>query len=46
VLGFALAGDFREGRCPALPAVSLYWHFVDVVWVFVLTVVYILPHLR
>jgi heme/copper-type cytochrome/quinol oxidase subunit 3 len=46
VLGMALAGDFKQGRCTALPAVSLYWHFVDVVWVFVLTVVYILPHLR
>jgi heme/copper-type cytochrome/quinol oxidase subunit 3 len=46
VLGMALAGDFKQGRHPALPAVGLYWHFVDVVWVFVLTVVYILPHLR
>ena len=27
-------------------AVGLYWHFVDAVWVFVLSVVYILPHLR
>jgi heme/copper-type cytochrome/quinol oxidase subunit 3 len=46
VLGLALAGDFKQGRSPALAAVGLYWHFVDVVWVFVLTVVYILPHLR
>ncbi|MGI8435851.1 MAG: cbb3-type cytochrome c oxidase subunit I, partial [Chthoniobacterales bacterium] len=46
MLGLALAGDFRKGKSPALPAVSLYWHFVDVVWVVVLTVVYILPRLR
>ncbi len=46
VLGLALAGDFRKGRSPALPAVGLYWHFVDVVWVIVLSVVYILPRLR
>lgn len=46
VLGLALAGDFKEGHSPALGAVSYYWHFVDVVWVFVLTVVYILPLLR
>ncbi len=45
-LGLALAGDFRKGRAPALPAIGLYWHFVDVVWVIVLSVVYILPHLR
>ncbi len=46
MLGLALAGDFRKGRSPALPAIGLYWHFVDVVWVIVLSVVYILPHLR
>ncbi len=46
VLGLALAGDSRKKPWPALNAVGLYWHFVDVVWVFVLSVVYILPHLR
>jgi heme/copper-type cytochrome/quinol oxidase subunit 3 len=46
VLGLSLAGDFEKGRSPALKVVGLYWHFVDVVWVFVLSVVYILPHLR
>jgi cytochrome c oxidase subunit 1/cytochrome c oxidase subunit I+III len=45
VLGLALAGDFKADRPPAaLEAVGIYWHFVDIVWVFVLTVVYILPH--
>jgi heme/copper-type cytochrome/quinol oxidase subunit 3 len=24
---------------------GIYWHFVDIVWIFVLTVVYIIPHL-
>ena len=46
VLGLALAGDFKQGRSSALVAVGLYWHFVDVVWVLVLTVVYILPRLQ
>jgi heme/copper-type cytochrome/quinol oxidase subunit 3 len=46
VFGLALAGDFKKGRSSALAAVGLYWHFVDVVWVFVLSVVYILPYLR
>jgi cytochrome c oxidase subunit 1/cytochrome c oxidase subunit I+III len=46
VLGLALAGDFVKGRAPALRAVGLYWHFVDVVWVLVLSVVYIFPHLQ
>jgi cytochrome c oxidase subunit I len=46
VLGLALAGDFQQRRSPTLQAVGLYWHFVDLVWVLVLSVVYILPHLR
>jgi cytochrome c oxidase subunit 1/cytochrome c oxidase subunit I+III len=43
VLGMAAAGDFEGGKRSPLAAVGLYWHFVDVVWVFVLTTVYILP---
>lgn len=46
MLGLALAGDFKKGSSTALEAVGYYWHFVDVVWVFVLSVVYILPLLR
>ena len=37
--GLGLAGDFEQGPSYLLKAVGLYWHFVDVVWVFVLTVV-------
>jgi heme/copper-type cytochrome/quinol oxidase subunit 3 len=43
VLGLALAGDFKTKPPPALAMVGIYWHFVDIVWVFVLTVVYIIP---
>ena len=25
---------------------SLYWHFVDVVWVFIVGLLYVLPHLK
>jgi heme/copper-type cytochrome/quinol oxidase subunit 3 len=46
VLGLAMAGDFKEGKAPALKAVGLYWHFVDVVWILVLSLVYILPRLK
>jgi cytochrome c oxidase subunit I+III len=38
----ALAGDFRAGRRhAAVQAVSAYWHFVDGVWVVILSVVYL-----
>jgi cytochrome c oxidase subunit 1/cytochrome c oxidase subunit I+III len=44
MLGLAMAGDFRERSSP-LVAVGLYWHFVDVVWVFVLLTAYVLPRI-
>lgn len=46
VLGLGFAGEFKTGRPVALEVIGLYWHFVDVVWIFVLTVVYIFPLLR
>jgi cytochrome c oxidase subunit 1/cytochrome c oxidase subunit I+III len=46
VLGLAVGGDFKDGHSPALAAVGLYWHFVDVVWVFVFSAVYLWPLLR
>jgi cytochrome c oxidase subunit I len=45
VLGLTAAGDYKTRHSRALEAVGLYWHFVDVVWIFVLTVVYILPRI-
>jgi cytochrome c oxidase subunit I len=42
----AWRGDFVSGRESAFESVGYYWHFVDVVWVFVLLTVYILPLLR
>ncbi|HWA86055.1 MAG TPA: cytochrome c oxidase subunit I [Opitutus sp.] len=44
LLVMLLAGDYRRWR-PPLEAIGLYWHFVDIVWVFVLATVYILPRL-
>jgi len=39
--GLAWVGDFRGPRSVAVEAVSLYWHFVDAVWVVIFTVVYL-----
>jgi cytochrome c oxidase subunit 1/cytochrome c oxidase subunit I+III len=39
----ARAGDFRHGRRRvAVDTVAVYWHFVDVVWVVVFSLVYLL----
>jgi cytochrome c oxidase subunit I len=45
-LWLAWQGDFASGHGSAFEAAGYYWHFVDVVWVFVLFTVYILPLVR
>ena len=41
VMAFALARKVKEEHSERLEALSLYWHFVDAVWVVVFTTVYI-----
>jgi cytochrome c oxidase subunit I len=42
VLKFAFAGDYAGGRRrTVITTVSIYWHFVDAVWVVVFSVVYL-----
>ena len=42
VMVFALLGYIREQHAERLDVLSLYWHFVDTVWVVVFTVVYVI----
>src|ERR1700733_5347782 len=39
---FALFGYLRQEHAERVEVLSMYWHFVDVVWVVVFTVVYII----
>jgi len=41
VLGFSIFGKVEEHHSEKVEVLSLYWHFVDAVWVVVFTVVYI-----
>jgi heme/copper-type cytochrome/quinol oxidase subunit 3 len=41
VLGLTLAGDYKKKPSKILNTIGLYWHFVDVVWIVVFTVVYL-----
>lgn len=42
LLGLAMAGDYAGStHSRALGAISLYWHFVDIVWVFVFSAIYL-----
>jgi cytochrome c oxidase subunit 3/cytochrome o ubiquinol oxidase subunit 3 len=42
VMAFALLGDVQQQHTYRVDVLSLYWHFVDVVWIVVFTVVYII----
>ena len=42
VLIFGLAGRVGLDQSPRVQVLSLYWHFVDAVWVVVFTVVYVI----
>ncbi len=41
-LGFSLSGTMSSKHSEKLEVLSLYWHFVDAVWVVVFLVVYVL----
>lgn len=41
VMAFTLLGRVKPGHAERIDIMSLYWHFVDVVWVVVFTVVYV-----
>jgi cytochrome c oxidase subunit I+III len=41
LLGLVVRGDFTKKRSSALVAVGYYWHFVDVVWIVVFSIVYL-----
>jgi cytochrome c oxidase subunit 3 len=42
VLLFAVFGYVKQAHAERLEVLSLYWHFVDAVWVVVFTVVYVI----
>ena len=41
-LGVALSGRIKESHAEKLEVLSLYWHFVDAIWVAVFLVVYVI----
>jgi cytochrome c oxidase subunit III len=42
VLIFGLTGRVGRAQAPRIGVLSMYWHFVDAVWVVVFTVVYVI----
>ena len=43
LLIMAILGDFKKAGSNLLSTAGIYWHFVDIVWIVVFTVVYVLP---
>ncbi|MEI6351213.1 MAG: cytochrome c oxidase subunit I [Verrucomicrobiota bacterium] len=43
VLGLACFRDFTKTSAPSLEPISLYWHFVDGVWIVVFSIIYLRP---
>ena len=40
----SLRGRIPASRAEAIEIVGLYWHFVDVVWILIFTIVYLIPN--
>ncbi len=43
LLFMAFRGKLKSDRAETVELVGLYWHFVDVVWVLIFTIVYLIP---
>ena len=43
LLVVSFRGKLRQDRAETVELVGLYWHFVDVVWVLIFTIVYLIP---
>ena len=43
LLVLSLRGNLGHDRAEAVEVVGLYWHFVDIVWIVIFTVVYLIP---
>jgi heme/copper-type cytochrome/quinol oxidase subunit 3 len=42
--GLAVQGRLKTADSEKVEIAGLYWHFVDVVWIVIFTVVYLIPH--
>ena len=41
--GRSMQGNLGPEKHEAVEIAGLYWHFVDVVWIFIFTAVYLIP---
>jgi cytochrome c oxidase subunit 3/cytochrome o ubiquinol oxidase subunit 3 len=43
LVGVSFGGRITQERAQTVEIVGLYWHFVDIVWIVIFTVVYLIP---
>ncbi|MDQ1374622.1 MAG: hypothetical protein QOJ09_1960 [Actinomycetota bacterium] len=43
LVGLSLRGDLPKEKSEVIEIAGLYWHFVDIVWIVIFTVVYLIP---
>jgi heme/copper-type cytochrome/quinol oxidase subunit 3 len=43
LLVMSLRGNLGPERSEAVETIGLYWHFVDIVWIIIFTIVYLIP---
>jgi cytochrome c oxidase subunit 3/cytochrome o ubiquinol oxidase subunit 3 len=39
----SMQGRMTQGDAERVEVAGLYWHFVDIVWIVIFTVIYLLP---
>jgi cytochrome c oxidase subunit 3/cytochrome o ubiquinol oxidase subunit 3 len=42
--GLSMQGRIGQHQSEAVEIAGLYWHFVDVVWIVIFTVIYLIPN--
>jgi heme/copper-type cytochrome/quinol oxidase subunit 3 len=43
LFGMSMDGRLPVEKAEAVELVGLYWHFVDIVWIVIFTIVYLIP---
>jgi len=43
LVNFSIRGKIPQARAETVEIAGLYWHFVDIVWIIIFTVVYLIP---
>ena len=44
ITALTFMGDFNNPKSSVIPTIGIYWHFVDIVWLFVFIIVYVIPY--